>query len=164
MLVKYESEMVVKAMQVGWEKQFRPRPVAVAEMLDSHLLYDEWLFIPRDQDSSIIPKEAERRVEALRVAGIPIVGEIVAHEAPKLLPAPAEPAIDWDEVKEKAKKGVMATAVAALAVTTAVALAFGYILVAGLTGLVMLDPALIAVVEDPDTGEHYWLEVARWRE
>ena len=157
MLVKYESEVVRQAMRVGREKQFRPRPVAVAEMPTSHFIDDGWLFIPRDQDSSIIPKEADRRVEELRVARIPIRGQVVAHEAPKLLAAPAEPKVDWEEVR---KTGVKA-AVAAL---TLVALAVGYAFVLAFSGLAMIDPALIVVVEDPETGEHYWLEVCRWRE
>lgn len=170
MLVKYESQTLEKAMAVGRENHWRFRPVATAKMIEVPLYINEgflgspWWFVPEEQDNSLVPYEATRRVEELKASGVNVVGTIVAHEAPKLLVAPPKPkreiSIDWDKYRQygvKVAKVAAAVTVAAVAVISAVAIAMGYLLATA----VMVDPCLIAVIET-ENGDHIWLEVASW--
>ena len=167
MLVKYESPMLRKAVSVGRDNHWRFRPVATAEMLEAPLYIDDgflgvpWWFVPQDQDTSLVPNTAQVRVEALREAGVNVVGTIVAHEAPKLLAAPPKPKkeIDWDKMREYGDQSVKiatALAIAAVAAASIAAIALGYLIVMA----AMVDPCLIAVVETEEGC--VWLEVASW--
>lgn len=162
-----DSPVARRAVEVGKKHKRRFRPLAYADELEEPLFFNDWWFIPISEDDSIIPEEAKRRVNMLKAANIEVVDLIVAHETTRLLPPPpGESAADkrrakWERRKKQIKDASKALSVAADVAIGALAGAvyvFGHILA---FGLLLIDPALIAVVEDED-GTRVWIEVATW--
>ncbi len=161
MLVKSSSHLPVQAMAVGKKAKMSFRPVAVADPLDEPLFKDGWWFVPEAEDKSIIPLEAKRGVNALQMAGIPVVQTIVGHETSQLLTAPilVKPMRD----RKVAEQSVMAAKIIGTTVLTvtkvgvAIAGFLGFLLV----GALMFDPSYIAVCRD-EHGNYFWIEVATW--
>ena len=123
-----------------------------------------WWFIPKEQDKTIIPSKAIRRLEELRKAGVPITQVIVAHEAPKVLPSPnIQPVpiqIPWKKLAKGFTVSVSAVANAMVIVVSAMASVFITMLpYLFLLPLVMIDPALIIQLPDGTLVEVYsWLD------
>ena len=162
MLVNSDSKITREAVLVGWEHHWPFRILARACMIDEPIRYNDWLFIPEDQDTSIIPYEASKRVDVLRETGFNVVGTIVAHEAPKQLMAPPKPKRDW-KIRERGTgvgKVVVQVAIGVLAVMAAIALTLGYAIAYG----IMIDPALIAVIKIEGEDNYIWVQVATWVE
>lgn len=157
-----DSPLVKEAVAVGRKHHRRFRPLAYAGELDEPLYHNEWWFIPIAEDKSLVPAPAMKGVELLKAQGIQVVDLIVAHESPKLLPPPhGFSAADkrkakWERRKEQMQTaGEVASFVARSLVRAiaTVALLLGWFI----ASVVMLDPALIVVLEDGT-----WLEVATW--
>jgi len=134
-----------------------------------------WWLVPVEQDTSLIPRRAVERVQAVYQAGLRPRGFIVAHEAPKLLAGAAKPQQQASSFEPVAKlkdlltaRRLGAVATAALAVLVGpllvkllVALVVGIVSALALpillVGVVLVDPVLIAVTEDG-----CWVEIDRW--
>ena len=144
-------------------------------MLDQPKRVGDWLAVPAHQDTTPLPHHAIERVQAIFEAGIRPVGFVMVHEAPKLLPAPAqaEPTT-WqmptlpENVRSTLKTvgttlvtaaaGLLAITGVAIAVIAALVVAAAvFIPVAFLAAAVSIDPILVAVTEDG-----YWIEIDRW--
>jgi hypothetical protein len=140
------------ALEMADEEHWDFRVLGTEGMLDDPLYRDEWWFIPLDSEM-IIPQRALKRVEAIQNLGIRTQGLIVAHEAPLLLNEPQKPklVIQHDELEQ------MIVQFANFVME--VARIFGLIVLFSLSSIVMLDPALIVVLEDGT-----WVEVMRWVE
>jgi hypothetical protein len=103
-----------------------------------------WL-VPAEQERAPIPPRAQQRVAAIYQAGLRPAGFILAHEAPRTLPAPLV------EPKPQPPK-------AAVAWRPALAQALSWLLIGTVGALALaVDPVLIAVTE-----EGYWVEIDRW--
>lgn len=114
-----------------------------------------WWFIPKEQDKSIIPSNAIRRVEELLKAGVPIARVIVAHEAPKVLPSPyVQPqpiTIPWKELGRGF--GVAISVVGGIIATVFISV----IPILLMMPMALIDPALIVQLPDGTM-----VEVMRW--
>ena len=124
----------------------------------------EWWIVPAHQDTSVIPPRAMQRIQTLFEVGIRPKGFVIVHEAPKILTGPveepAEPARQLPDLKTAGKDlaiGAVGLAGFGLLLVAAAAAAAIAIPAALLAGAVMIDPILIAVMED-DT----WIEIDRW--
>jgi len=120
----------------------------------SPLYKNEWWFTPVDR--TIIPKEAEKRIKTIELAGIKPVGFIIAHEAPKLLKAPEKTKAPLPEIQSKEILDTVGQVAVFMAQVIGY-LALGFVWILG-TAL-MTDPAVIVVLEDGT-----WVEVVRWFE
>ncbi|MCI0563786.1 MAG: hypothetical protein MN733_35375 [Nitrososphaera sp.] len=157
MLVKVDSDLTREAMAVGRENHYRFRPVPQVKELDIPLYLNEWWFIPAEEDKSVIPGDAWRRVGTLEKAGLGIKQVIIAHEAPRLLAAPPKPS----RVPELMASGKVTaiTLVKVATVLTAFAFWLGINAIIAAGSLVMIDPAMIVILEDGSA-----VEVMTWYE
>jgi len=139
------------------------RVVGSGGMIDNPVYQEGWWFFPLKEDKSIIPTKAFQRVEEVRSKNH-IQGLIVAHDFPKLLPAPLpqtkpitiekpEKEIDFDKDKAVATLGAVVGAV-----LVGLATLVGIVLITGIQ-LILIDPSLIVVLEDGT-----WVSVYSWLE
>jgi hypothetical protein len=121
-----------------------------------------WLIVPSQQDSTIIPQRTMDRIQAIFSAGIDPKGFVLVHEAPMQLKAPAthksEPQAPF--LSEQAKASALKTttsflALAGVGMSTLISLLLPMLLM--LFSVAMVDPILIAVTKDD-----YWIEIDRW--
>ncbi|MBV5342638.1 hypothetical protein JZU68_03160, partial [bacterium] len=98
------------------------------------------------------PVIAQDRLSALRRSGIQIKGFVIAHEAPRLLSAPAPKKHDFKTNETRTIVPETSTVISTLA--------RGFLFFFALIfQAILLDPALIVVLEDGT-----WLEVMTWYE
>lgn len=102
---------------------------------------DEWVY-----ETVEVPQVGLDRIDALRRAGVRINGFVVGHEAPRILTAP----------KEEKKHDFKITPVSIPDLSFL--FEFAFLIVGAVFRAVLLDPALIVVLEDGT-----WLEVMNWR-
>ncbi len=164
-----KSETAVKAVVVGLKERKTFRPMTQRGLITEPFYADEWWYEPYEQSKSVVPAEAMRRVELLRSNGIGIKGMVIAHEAPLILMAPEHDRQVWRT--RNALTVAVFTLLAGVAVVVAIAVATPVAVVAApvatsalslpmlLTTAVLVDPALVVVLEDGT-----WLEVCRWDE
>ncbi len=148
-----QSTEAKKVITKARERHWRFKHIGNDGMIDNPTLDDEWLKVPIEQDTSIIPKRAINRVRYIQESGFKIQGVIVAHEAPKLLTAPV---MESKPVETPSKESISA-AESLVEIFSTVLTGFGYVLL--FMPLVLLDPVLIVVLE---SGEE--IEVMRWYE
>jgi hypothetical protein len=133
------------------------------------------VIVPAEQDTSLVPARALGRVEEIFTAGLRPKGFVVVHEAPKLLPAPADHATEPlrvspipAELKSRLKRvglGLALAGVALVAVPGLLVVAGALLALAAtvalpallLVGAVIVDPILVAVTDDG-----WWIEIDRW--
>ena len=115
---------------------------------------DEWWFEPVTPESTI-PPEGLRRIQVLTRAKVPIKGLVIAHEAPRLLPAPQIEPSEHQSVRRQSTMEFDLESI--LAVLSAVCGAFFMLFGIAFVVALRLDPVLIAVLSD-DT----WIEVMTW--
>ena len=164
-----------RLVALGEERGWEFTVLGQAPMLAEPVRLGDWLLVPIEQDSSLVPARALERVRAVFAAGLRPQGFVLVHEAPMLLPAPGAnrpgvlrlPTLS-PEVRATLKAaagtlGAVAVGVGALAGLAALAvavlsaaalLALPALLIAGVT---LVDPILVAVTEDG-----YWVEIDRW--
>ncbi len=142
-----------KAIAVGEKRHWKFRVVGLGEIPDSPAYKDQWWFLPNAE-----PMHGKDRLEALKRAGVKMKGIVVAHEAPRLLPAPEAVSNAPTENGADLDRSIPATDSLG---TLAEGLAMGLILLVGVAfqAMAAVDPALIAVLEDGT-----WLEVCTWYE
>jgi len=165
---------------VGRSNHWHFQAMGKAEIPTRPLFLRNWVLVPIDQDSSLIPASALQRVQAIYSAGLRPKGFVLAHEAPRELKAPpgsdtpkSGPRVDWrklrEESTEKLKRAadhlpdmsvvgpVLIQGLKVLGIAMA-GLAAVPILLAGAVGAaVLVDPVLFAV-----TSDGYWVEIDRW--
>jgi hypothetical protein len=150
---RIQSNEVGKALTLARKNHWWFRVIGTGAMISSPKYQDGWWLVPINEDKTIIPKNALERVEKLKQDGIRIQGVIVAHEAPKLLCAPAKEPFKIDTEAISKTAGEVAAGLARVIATI-----FG-ILFYLVTFAVLVDPALIVVLEDGT-----YVEVMTWYE
>ncbi len=143
-LISYEAR---KAVQVGYENHWRFRVVGQGEVPEKSFYRDEWIFEPIKA-----PQMAQDRLDTLKRSGIRFKGFVIAHEAPRLLTAPAPKKHDFKNNQTGAivpdTSEILGNLVQGL-----------LLFIAFIFQAALLDPALIVVLEDGT-----WLEVMTWYE
>src|SRR5687768_14066312 len=138
-----------KAILVGRSNHWRFRVLGQGDMPAESFYKDQWVFEPHTTVPNI-PKEGYPMLDALRRSGVHFKGYVIAHEAPRLLAAP----------KEAPKPDVKKTPDILPATQN-----FDFfvmllpLIFELLFRVVLLDPALIVVLEDGT-----WLQVMTWYE
>lgn len=159
-LVKTDSKVVAETIAISRERHWGARPIATAEMIDIPVYINtgdsQWWLIPEEQYTKPIVKEAKARLEILKLEGIPVVGTIVAEEAPLLL----EGQTDYVAATRLVLKSIKRIAVNSVVALSQLMLVAGSVSIISLAALV--DPAYIAVIQDPKTGEQTWVVIATW--
>ncbi len=142
-IISYEAK---KAIAVGRRNHWRFRVTGQGELPKESAYKNEWWFEPVTD-----PEYGKERLAALRRAGVRFKGIVIAHEAPRLLVAPKEP--DF-KINPSIPASNMSTN------DLASDLAMGLVLLISVFfQAILLDPALIVVLEDGT-----WLEVMTWYE
>ena len=158
-----------RAAQVARKNRWGIMFLMNAGFLDRPLYKNGWWFVPT-QDESTLDQRALKRLNAFRDAGVQITQLIVAHQTTNLLSAP--PAPPKEKILPKIKKEIDTNILPAvgkiaevtargtllllkLAVAVVGVTAYGAVSLLG--SLVLLDPALIAVLEDGT-----WVLVYSW--
>lgn len=165
------QELMALGTARGWDF----RVLGQAPLPEEPVRLGDWLLVPAHQDSSPIPPRALARLRAIFEVGLRPKGFVLVHEAPKLLPAPAQaPPESWrvpllpphvTSVLKRAGTVAGAAVLGVAALTGALVLALVAVLVVAVAlvplalvaGAVMVDPILVAVTEDG-----YWIEIDRW--
>ncbi|MBL8049618.1 MAG: hypothetical protein JNM46_00210 [Anaerolineales bacterium] len=143
-IISYEAR---RAIQVGYKNHWRFRVVGQGEVPVQPFYKDEWVFEPVN-----VPQVAQDRIETLKRFGFSFKGFVIAHEAPRLLPAPAPKKQDF---KNNQTVGILPDVEALLGNLLKGLLFF----LTFIFQVALLDPALIVVLEDGT-----WLEVMTWYE
>ena len=152
-------------MNLGDRRGWNCAVLGQAPMPTSAFQLGEWWVVPAHEDTSKIPSRAMQRIQTIFEVGIRPKGFVIVHEAPKILTGPVEepakPSRQLPDLKTAGKDlaiGAVGLAGFALLLVSAVAAAAAIAIPAALlAGAVMIDPILIAVMED-DT----WIEIDRW--
>ena len=142
-LISHEAR---KAVQVGYDNHWRFRVVGQGEVPEKAFYQDEWIFDPVQ-----VPVVAQDRISALKRSGIHIKGFVVAHEAPRLLTAPAP--------KPDFKNGLTPDILPDTNQLFSNLIQGLLFFVTLILQVALLDPAVIVVLEDGT-----WLEVMTWYE
>jgi hypothetical protein len=146
------------AEQKGWDFNL----LGQAQLPKELVQLDQWLVVPANLDSSEIPARTYKRIQTIFASGIRPKGFVIVHEAPRLLTAPkplpqhAAPQVFPPEV-EKPKTDTSSTDAIASIFSSAL---FGTIITvigALFMGIAMIDPIVVAVMED-----NCWVEIDRW--
>lgn len=161
-----EQQLLALGRDRGWKVSV----LGHAPMPSEQIRIGGWLIVPSHLDSSPIPVRAMKRIQAIYAAGLRPKGFVLVHEAPPLLPtsvleAPSalgniSPNANLDQIKgiARAGAGVLGTvAVATGAVALGVAALLLLLPALLIAGVLVLDPILIAVMEDDA-----WIEIDRW--
>ena len=148
-----KTGVINDALAVGRENhghyKVMPRIGIITEPMEAN----GWKFLPQEMDDSVIPREAWKHVELLRLDGITIKQVIVGHN----LKEEEEKRQKMEAYKKTAEKVVAFVATLAVGFMTAIASA-GAALCIGIVGLLLaIDPILVVVLEDGT-----WLCVAEW--
>lgn len=136
MLVNTETSKKVWA--ISEEKGYRFEVVAVGGMITEPVIVGHMEYRPREQSQIYIPPMADRRMKAL-MDEVVVVGQIVGEEVPEV-----------DEQVNPAGQGL-----------ERILRGLGHVFMFAVGLLALLDPQLIAVVED-ENGQCYWVCVAQW--
>ena len=139
-----------KVLALARNKHWKFRSHGQNGMIDTPTFESDWLYIPVDQDKSIIPNRAFKRVQVIKDAGFVPRQIIVAHEASKLLTAPQKLPKNVEFPSEQVETAFTS----AVNVLLILGRALGYVL---LMSVLAVDPALIVVLPDGT-----WMEVMRW--
>ena len=143
------SQQARQAILAGRRIHQRFKVVGHGDLPEEPFYKDEWWF----ETIQTMPDKGKACLEELQRAKVHIKGMVIAHEAPRLLTAPkATPKKEDFEVP--ANPILPAVEVVASVFVTILLVVFGLAFRA-----VLLDPALIVVLEDGT-----WLEVMTWYE
>ena len=148
------ATVINKALKVGLDNHGFYTVLPPLGELEKPIVMNHWRFVPRDQDDTYIPKEADRQVMALKKNGILIRQEIVGHD----LVEEKKKQERIEQTRNRIQKG--AEVLRGLAMIGGF-LAVGFIrLAVSIIALaITADPILIVVLEDGT-----WLCVAEWEE
>ena len=129
-----------------------------APMIQEPVRLGDWLLIPAQQDTTVIPPRAMKRIRAIFEAGITPQGFVVVHEAPKLLKAPIAPRIEPKTLPTTIPSPQGSVDFAAALETGLSALAsllvpMLYLFVAA----ALVDPILTCI-----TSDQYWVSIDQW--
>lgn len=142
-----------KAIAVGKKEHWHFRVVGSGEPLKEPVYKNQWWYEPFTPNSNI-PQEGNTRLNALRRAGIRFQGVVVAHEAPRLLTAAKKV-----EKKPDSKISLSPDILTVLGSVASVFLMMAVFVFSAFFQAVLVDPALIVVLEDGT-----WVEVMTWYE
>jgi hypothetical protein len=120
-----------------------------ADLPDRPIHLEKWLIIPAHEDHSSVPKRTLERIQAIYTAGLQPKGFVIVHEAPRYLPGKTEKKTD------PSGSSTFSSLVAGVGtVLSAMAMMIFPVM---LLGLAVLDPIVIAVMDDGN-----WVEIDRW--
>jgi hypothetical protein len=142
------SSEAKRAIDLAYKEHWRFRVVGHGELPKEPSYKDQWWFIPTAD-----PEHGKDRIDVLRRAGVRFKGIVVAHEAPRMLVAPKEP-----DFKINPSPSIPATNKSTGDLASGLAMGL-VLLISVVFQALLLDPALIVVLEDGT-----WLEVTTWYE
>lgn len=142
------SPEVKRAIDLAYKEHWRFRVVGHGELPKEPSYKNQWWFIP-----TTTPEKGKDRLDTLRRAGVRFKGIVVAHEAPRMLVAPKE-----TDFKVNPSPSIPATNISASDLASGLAMGLS-ILISVVFQAILLDPALIVILED-----NTWLEVMTWYE
>lgn len=143
--------LISEAITLGRKHHAYYKVLPRVGVIDEPVEMGNWRFVPRNQDTTYIPPEADRLGQPLKDAGFTILQEIIGHEQHEQNEKPRR---DFSRLKEKALNiNKIAGVLAGLVVTVGVAAVYMLALA------IAYDPALIYVMEDGT-----WLVIAEWHE
>lgn len=148
------SKEAQKAVWVGAQNHMMFRVVGSGEVPHEPYYKDQWWF-ELVESEAILPSEGVNRLDLLRRAGINIKSVVIAHEAPKILSAP-KPAV---KEPQKPDTDILNSFLPILGTVVAAVGAILGLFVMLFVRAILIDPALIVVLEDGT-----WLEVMTWYE
>lgn len=157
MYIMKQSVLARQAIAVGRRNHWRFQVIECDEMPKEPILKSEWWYEPTDKYS--IPEDGRERISAIELAGIKTVGFMVAHEAPRLLAAPKPQPKPMPKPQTKPKVEIDFSGVVQTITRLVVAGFVGLVGMVGLVFAVLLDPAIIVVLEDGT-----WVKVMTWYE
>ncbi len=141
------SEQARAAMKVAEDRHWRFQFLGYGAVPEEPFYYREWWYMPATE----IPEDGQRRINALKKAGVPISGLVIAHETPKMLMAPQE-----TTVPAPVQAASSIPTFDGSSMLEGVLFALGLVCSAAFQAL-LVDPALIIVLPD---GE--WISVLTW--
>ena len=157
------QQFLALAEDNGWPIQV----LGQAPLPTMPLRVGNWLLVPAQQDTSLIPARTYQRIQSIYAQGLRPKGFVVVHEAPLLLKAhtaKVSPQTKTNPIPKPILKMIGAAAMGLGALTGAIAvvsvLVLGCVLllpVVMVAGGILIDPILVAVTEDD-----YWIEIDRW--
>ena len=132
-----------------------------ADLPDRPIHLEKWLIVPAVHDSSEISPRTYEKIRAIYAEGIKPQGFVIVHEAPRYLAAPKStskhnPAPSYSPKKQATQPGIQVTDVLT-SVMTVMASTMMFALGALVMGVALIDPILVAVMEDGS-----WVEIDRW--
>jgi hypothetical protein len=166
-----EMSCKTKALIALGESQGWEFPVLGIAPMPHHTVHiNNWMIVPAHLDKTPLPPMALDRMNAIFESGLSPKGWVIVHEAPKLLPSNVEPNEQQNTVwispqtRQRAKQlmkvsgGILgAIALGTGALTLAIAAIALFLPATLIAGAIILDPILIAVMEDG-----CWVEIFRW--
>jgi hypothetical protein len=126
-------------------------------MIEEPVRLGNWLLMPAQQDSTVIPPRAMSRIRAIFDAGLRPRGFVVVHEAPMFLKAPAAPQAEPKTLPRTISSPEGTGDFAAALGKGLSALASVIFPMMMLAAVAVVDPILVAVTEDG-----HWVEIDRW--
>jgi hypothetical protein len=150
-------QLLTLSDQKGWHFAY----LGQAPLPTQPLRLDDWLVVPATQESTAITPGSYKKVQAIYTNAIRPKGFVVIHEAPRQLAAPKK--VENPEPSPSLVpplQAVNANANTTAAVTSILNGIFSTILLvlgALFTTMAMIDPILVAVMEDGS-----WVEIDRW--
>jgi hypothetical protein len=150
-------QLLTLSDQKGWHFAY----LGQAPLPTQPLRLDDWLVVPATQESTAITSGSYKKVQTIYANAIRPKGFVVIHEAPRQLAAPkkaADPNPSPSLVPSS--QAASANANTTAAVTSILNGIFSTILLvlgALFTTVAMIDPILVAVMEDGS-----WVEIDRW--
>lgn len=161
-LLTYLSPETMQILTLSDQKGWHFNLLGQAQLPKEPVQLDQWLIVPADQDSSEIPIRSYKKIQALFSNGIRPKGFVVVHEAPRLLKAPKvthqyAPPEQFPQGIEKPKSEANPTDALASIVTSTLLGTFLTIFGTIFMGIAMIDPIIVAVMEDG-----CWVEIDRW--
>jgi hypothetical protein len=143
--------------QKGWHFAF----LGQAPLPTHPLRLEDWLVVPAIKESTAISPGSYKKVQTIYANGIRPKGFVVIHEAPRQLAAPkkaADPNPSPSLVSPSQAASANANTTGAVTsilngIFTTILLVLGALF----TAVAMIDPILVAVMEDGS-----WVEIDRW--
>ena len=151
-------------LTLGSQKGWRFTLLGHAQLPEEPVHLENWMIVPATQDSSEIQPHTYEKIRAIYAEGIKPQGFVVVHEAPRYFSAPKStskhnPAPSFSTKKQAPQPGVQVMDVLTSVMTmTAMATTMLFALGALVMSAALIDPILVAVMEDGS-----WVEIDRWQ-
>jgi hypothetical protein len=146
------SDDVLKVAEVAKRNRWHFRYAPNVGVLEEPIFKDGWWYIPTDETESTIPGFALKRLTEVKKSGVTIKEIVVAHEAPPLLAVPQAEKERLERLKRERREKIRRDAETLGKLIMNIVAVFGLAIEVAVTAmilpLVLIDPALIIILED----------------